>query len=371
MRGVFTFRKRGGGDDRAAEKKELEPEPEEVEDIFHATLSAALGLMFFEGCPDARRSEVDRHVPALLPFMGSLIVGALQLLMLAGVGLEIEPKPYWDSRQGKKGNPDLSMITTMSLLAIVQATILWELYWVAKGCWFVVWSCLNSAKFRTRGMILAFLALFISGWIAYMTSKVSISVVLSESSLTQKIFNSLALSFVLDLDNQLYNILKEAFSVKATLPLRNDFAGSRKAGWSRRCGLLTLALVSTHQATNLIYSVYSGWLPITLWMCEAISPLSRRPSFLDGDGPGAKDLRKIWDFCDEHKKEERSNWSQCEDAFTQHPIAMSCWFLFIALNMLAVYVKDNCWAPPVDDQMDESDAEQTDAENGSLCSEVC
>merc|ERR1712190_163334 len=108
-----------------------------------------------------------------------------------------------------------------------------------------------------------------------------ISVVMSEAALKDKIFNALALQFVLDLDDQFFKIMQD-FNLKAEKEKVNkdEKEGGKpdkRDAWCQGVVVVLVGAVSIHQATKMLYAIHTGWLPATLMFCTFFS---HSPSFL-------------------------------------------------------------------------------------------
>jgi len=192
-----------------------------------------------------------------------------------------------------------------------------------------------------------------------LTSKVSLSIILSNSELTDRIFNSLAVHFILDLDDKLWEILKEAFSLQAVHPVG---LGRRKIGWARSADLLIITGIYIHQITHVFFAIQTGWLPTTTTICNVFS---RFPSFVyDGKGWGAEALQSKLKFCEEHQFDS-GHLHMYREVFASHPYSMCSMVLFIGMINAAVFVKDFLFPEEDEERGHEERSKQALATDGN------
>jgi len=341
--------------------KKKDDEEENIGDIFQATVSAAL-----EGLTVGNKQNRSAIHP-IFPFIGCVLLAMLQVMLLGGVALEVKQKDYMSKHQNPYSSHalDMSLATDMCLLAVVQAMIFTEVYSAVRTCLYILRTTWQDADKEASclwfwsGMLLAFVANFLRGSVAYLTSKVSLSIILSNSELTDRIFNSLAVHFILELDDKLWEILREAFSLQAVHPVG---LGRRKIGWARSADLLIITGIYIHQITHVFFAIQTGWLPTTTTICNVFS---RFPSFVyDGKGWGAEALQSKLKFCKEHQFES-GHLHMYREVFASHPYSMCSMVLFIGMINAAVFVKDFLFPEEDEERGHEERSKQALATDGN------
>merc|ERR1712146_816611 len=213
------------------------------------------------------------------------------------------------------GSIDLTVVTSIAMATLVQATFYVEWYWALKGIWSSFSSCFSSLIKKGKCnwcMVLAYLAFLIQAYIAFLTCQVSISVVLSEAALKDKIFDALALQFILELDNQFFKIIK-GFHLEMDKEKKYPMETLNSERWAT--GMLTV--YSFQQCVRVLFSIRTGWLPATLTCCQLIA---RFPYFLmNGSGPGAESLRKTALFCEQNNAADQSYQYQLRVSSESYP----------------------------------------------------
>lgn len=267
---------------------------------------------------------------------------------------------------------DFSMMVSVTMVLLTQSVIYVELYQALKGGASILLAPETWTMARWTNW-LAFAAFSIQAYIAYLTCKMSNSIILSEASLKDKILNSCALAFILEFDNLLFRIMKEAHLVE--VKSNEELVVSRISSalseeddeqkqpcskdehlrkQSKRVAMTLLGLISVHQLMHMCFAIESGWLPATLTICQGFSPLAHF-GFLEGSV--VKAFKKTLDFCEEHKASEQTYLHQLSVTWEVHPHVVLVWCLFVLLCLTTMLVRscgdqgascseDDCEASP-------------------------
>jgi len=306
-------------------------------DIYEAVVRAAFN------CLHIRR----RRVPAIIPFLGCSVLATIQLFLLSGVALEVKQEKYFVFQQERlkssRGNFDMCSLSVIGLLIVVQVMIFTELFAAITNGVYVLttdhWT--NPPRPSQRGWhvfnaVLALLACSMKVGIAYLTAEVSMSIVLSIDNLTERIFNSLALTFILDLDDKLWVVAQQA--VAGLRASKCD--GFCQVIGTRRISVFTiLAMCYEHQATNMLFALMSGWLPTTRFICvtRAVVPFI----FQMGQGWGAQALSTKIDICSKHGY-SFTGLSMYGKVIQHYPQTWSSLAFLLILGLVLVAANDQC-----------------------------
>jgi len=151
--------------------------------------------------------------------------------------------------------------------------------------------------------------------VAYMVSTTSLSIILSCDRVTDAIFNSLALTFIMDLDSTVWGMLNSTTDVKVCDPstpsdefkFKHQVKRVRQAHKVSESGLrhvlvgVAVACIFIDQITVTLAALATGWLPVTRVLCgmwDATSAVhADEVAVEEGSGWGAKKLDVTLDHC--------------------------------------------------------------------------
>mmetsp|Transcript_110557 Transcript_110557/g.276890 ORF Transcript_110557/g.276890 Transcript_110557/m.276890 type:complete len:409 (-) Transcript_110557:41-1267(-) len=326
------------------------------DDIYDATVVAAFGGVRLDLATD---TYMILH-PAFL-FLACLALTSIQLALIVGVALEVDQAAYFTVHQEAidrlNTSFDMERGTKFALMAVLQSMIFSELFEAVRMVWFSLspgtWRRRPELKDTThllgrcgfqRNWTLVPFALFASaskGLVAYLVSATSISIIFTCGTVTEAIFNSLALTFVMELDNKVWSILTSTSDFKICDPDSKaadvEFKFMRKKmkapclrsfdeAYVRR-GLVNLSILYflIDQLVVTLYTLSSGWLPTTRLMCGGWYYARGGNNLAQtnlGEGWGASALKSALEICQD-KDYEPSYWRKYREVMKDHP---KCWW---------------------------------------------
>jgi len=337
------------------------------EDLYDVTVVACFGGLRFQLSGGA---YLILH--PIFPCLGCIVLFVVQLILIAGVALECHDHQYLqhneEDRQALGDKFDMSLLTDFTLMAVVQIVIFAELQQGMKMFCFSVrpWTwkhlpeldpcepVLGARAFPYRWTLapIAVLVSVLKISISYLVSVTSLSVILSCNGVTDAIFNSLALCFILELDESVWQLLHTASDLKVRSPLTthdmnvcSSQSKNRKfkfklqrgddeqksqfhlpeKNWRRIAVGISITLVFIDQMTLTLQGLATGWLPTTRLICGVwglATDLHQTESRLeDEQGWGAKQLHSTLDFCISHEYVRWNTWTpeRYTHAFNHHP----------------------------------------------------
>jgi len=366
MSRMFSMSEVGDSEDEGGHGRS-EPHLHEIEfskfqdDVYDITVVAAFGglQIVMEGGPHL-------IIHPVFPFVGCAALVAIQLVLIFGVALEVDEAGFWErnaQRREELGNSfDMARWTDFALVMVLQCMIFSELYQALKMVSLTLSPCTWNRRpaLKDREHVLGrhafdyaatlipftFLAASCKVVVAYLVSTTSLSIILSEQKVTDAIFNSLALTFIMDLDEVIWKIVSSTTDVKICDPadtkdsfmFKHEFRRKRFPGLMSESGVrqvlvsLALGYVFIDQATVTLASLATGWLPTTRMICgmwRSSTPWAHPDAVIveEGGGWGAKNLRSILKHCDEH---DFHTWhmAKFEKVISNHPKA---WFFSLLL----------------------------------------
>jgi len=340
------------------------------EDIYDATVIAAFGGLRM----DVGGGDSYLIIHPIFPFLVCLALVTIQLVLISGVALEIDQDKYMKANDEiidrLQNSFDMERGTKFALMAILQSMIFSELFQAVRMFWF----CLTPRTWKLRPNLcdrahmlgrqgfdcigsLVFLSLLASGskaLVAYLVSTTSLSIILACPTVTEAIFNSLALTFVMELDNKIWLILSSQCDLKlcdpadadATFRFRHQNAVKRQRSWVteanvRRClGSATTLLFLMEQVAGTLFALTKGWLPTTRIICGmwrfAHGDQVNGTNLADdawGNGWGAKKLLGAVSDCREQDYDP-SLWAKYEVVLKTHPKVW--WSMVITMFVFVV-----------------------------------
>jgi hypothetical protein len=281
----------GGNSEEVVEEVQLKLD----DDIHNGVLTAS-----FNGVDMSLQNGLESvKVHPLFVWIASSFLLIIQFLLVLSVMLEVDQVSFLTGHHHEnntKTTLKFERFIKMILVMIVQVNLLKELrqsldtlLWIlSPETWRRRLDYNHPSKFKVffenRWMrlpfaVISFLAIFGKLGVAYLISQTSISVIFASLTLTEAIFNSLALTFIIDLDEFFWSVLELNFNMSFTDNFSFRLSGkkARKQYRTKGCSALRtrraavtimLSLFYSRQVVSVLITVERKVLPSTLQLCD-------------------------------------------------------------------------------------------------------